>query len=161
MNLLLRGATGRTGRLVLDKPLARGHAVAAIFRQPGALPSRGRLQAVVGDPFRSNVLVPVLANRDAVISCLGQRSREDANLLHDSAVAILEAMARSSARRYLVVSMGLLFPDRNPGLALLRMILARHIADSAAMERVVCASKVGWTIVRPPRLKETSAWMQA
>jgi hypothetical protein len=34
-----------------------------------------------------------------VISCLGQRSRRDANLLRDAAVAILEAMARAGVRR--------------------------------------------------------------
>jgi putative NADH-flavin reductase len=53
-----------------------------------------------------------------------------------------------------VVSQGLLFPSWNPIIPLLRLILARHVADSLGMEQLVRASDVDWTIVRPPRLKE-------
>jgi putative NADH-flavin reductase len=63
-------------------------------------------------------------------------------------------MVRSSVRRYLVVSQGLLFPSKNPFIALLRMILGRQVADSAAMEQLICASDLAWTIVRPPNLSE-------
>jgi putative NADH-flavin reductase len=92
--------------------------------------------------------------RDAVISCLGQRSRQDAYLLRDAAAAALEAMARTGVGRFLVVSQGLLFPSRNPLLKLLRLILARQLADSAAMEQLVRSSGVDWTIVRPPMLQD-------
>jgi putative NADH-flavin reductase len=93
-------------------------------------------------------------NHDAVISCHGQKSAADAHLLRDAASATLNAMARTGVRRYLVVSQGLLFPSRNPIILLLRLILARHVSDSSAMERLVSASDVDWTIVRPPRLLE-------
>jgi putative NADH-flavin reductase len=156
VNLLLLGATGRTGRLVLDQALARGHAVTAIIRR-AEIRAEGRLRTVGGDPLSADVLAPLLAGQDAVISCLGQRSRQDRRLLHDAAAATLEAMARTGAQRLLVVSQGLLFPDRNPVLGLLRLMLARYLADSGAMERLVCASSVDWTIVRPPRLRERGA----
>lgn len=63
-------------------------------------------------------------------------------------------MTRSGVRRYLVVSQGLLFPSWNPIVGLLRLILARHVADSAAMERRIGESDTDWTIVRAPRLLE-------
>ncbi|MGI8554629.1 MAG: NAD(P)-dependent oxidoreductase [Dehalococcoidia bacterium] len=157
MNLFLIGATGKTGHLVLEQALSRGHTVTAIIRKQGSLRSNERLQVVVGDPLRANVLAPLLANQDVVISCLGQRSRQDANLLRDAAAAVLEAMRRTNVRRYLVVSQGLLFPSRNPIVAILRLILARFVADSKAMERLVRTSDIDWTIVRPPRLKEGGA----
>lgn len=106
------------------------------------------------DVQASSVLVQALADQDAVISCLGQRSGGDGNLLRVAAAAMLEAMARARVRRCIVVSQGLLFPSRNPIVALLRLILARHVADSAAMERLVDASDLDWTIVRPPKLNE-------
>jgi putative NADH-flavin reductase len=77
-----------------------------------------------------------------------------AKLLKNSAAATLDVMSRSSVRRYLVVSQGLLFPSRNPFIALLRMILRRQVADSTAMEELICASDLAWTIVRPPKLSE-------
>jgi putative NADH-flavin reductase len=157
MRLFIVGATGRTGRLVVDQAIARGHAVTAIVRKSGALPAHDNLRIVIGDPLRIDDLTPHLAGHDAVISCLGQRSGTDNTLLRDSTTAMLEAMRRSGVRRYLVVSQGLLFPSRNPIIWLLRKILARHVADSRAMEDLVRASDVEWTIVRPPRLQDGGA----
>jgi putative NADH-flavin reductase len=157
MNLLIIGATGRTGRPLTEQALERGHCVTAMIRGPGSLNRHQNLQIVVGDPSRYDDLARVLPGHDVVISCLGQRSRADASLLRNASAAMLDAMARSGVRRYLVVSQGLLFPSWNPIIALLRMILARHVADSIAMERLVCASDVDWTIVRPPRLLEGGA----
>jgi putative NADH-flavin reductase len=154
MNIFLLGATGRTGRLVMDQALSRNHGVTAIIRKPGTIRSRGCSSIIVGDPLSPDVLAPALANQDAVISCLGQRSRQDANLLRDAAAAIVEAMGRARVRRYIVVSQGLLFRNRNPIIALLRLLLTRYVADSAAMEWLVRASDLDWTIVRPPMLKE-------
>ena len=153
-------ATGRTGRLVLQQALARGHAVTAIVRAASALDTFNAhasrdLRIVVGNPLASEALAPQLRGHDVLVSCLGQRSRRDATVLHQGAAAALDAMARSGIRRYLVISQGLLFPSGNP--ALLRFILARHVADSEAMERLVQSSAVDWTIVRPPRLVEGAA----
>jgi len=128
--------------------------VTAAVRRADALAPQERLRALVADPLRADLVAPLLANNDAVISCLGQKSAADAHLLREAASATLEAMARAGVRRYLVVSQGLLFPGRNPVIRLLRLILARHVADSTAMERLVAASDTDWTIVRPPRLRE-------
>jgi putative NADH-flavin reductase len=154
MNIFLLGATGRTGRLVAEQAGARNHAVTAIVRKSAPIRSRGRLNVIIGNPLRADVLGLTLANQDAVISCLGQRSKQDSQLLHDAAAAIIEAMAHAQVRRYIVVSQGLLFPSRNPIVAALRVILARYVADSIAMEQLVRSSELDWTIVRPPMLKE-------
>ena len=155
MKLFLLGATGRTGKLVMEQALSRGHAVTAVMRPSSATrstPASAGLHVAVADPRNADMLAPALAGHDAVISCLGQRSRQDATLLRDSAAAMLTAMSRAGVRRYLVVSQGLLFPSHNPVVVLLRAILRRHVVDSAAMEQRVAASGVDWTIVRPPRL---------
>lgn len=152
MKLLVLGATGRTGRLVVEQGACRRHAVTALVRGPGMLPARDNVDVVVGDPLRAADLEAVLPGHDAVISCLGQRSQKDAGLLCNAARAVLDVMPRCGVRRYLVVSQGLLFPSRNPIVALLRLSLARHVADTTEMENVVRASSVDWTIVRPPRL---------
>ena len=156
LRFLVVGATGRTGRLVVDEAIARGHEVTALVRV-GNLPARERLRVVVGDPRRADDLAGALAGHDAVISCLGQRSRDDATLLRDAAAAMLTAMSRGEACRYLVVSQGLLFPTRNPIVVLLRLVLARTVADSTAMERSVRAGVHDWTILRPPRLTDGGA----
>ena len=157
MKLLVIGATGRTGRLVTVQTLARGHEVTAVVRRSSALDPAEHLSIAVGDPLRVDALVPILKGHDVVISCLGQRSPQDARLLRDAAAATLIAMTRSGVHRYLVVSQGLLFPSRNPLVLLLRLILARQFADTIAMENLTRKSDVDWTIVRAPRLVEGGA----
>src|SRR5579863_6283770 len=115
MKLFLLGATGRTGRRVVDQALARGHAVTAIIRRPGALQAREGLRVEAADARSADDLTRLLVGHDVVISCLGQRARGDASLLRDAAAAALTAMGRAGMRRYLVVSQGLVFPSRNPG----------------------------------------------
>ena len=134
MKLFIVGATGRTGRLVIEQAISRGHTITAIVRRPGMLHAHERLQIVVGDPLRCSILAPELVGHDAVISCIGQRAQQDANLLTRAATSILKAMSESQVRRCLVVSQGLLFPSWNPIVMFLRLALKRNVADSAAME---------------------------
>jgi putative NADH-flavin reductase len=157
MRLFLVGATGRTGKFVAEQAVSRGHAVTAVVRKAPAWDASNGLEVVVGDALRVDMLTPLLSGHDAVISCLGQRSRNDAFLLRDGASAMLAAMRGSGVRRYLVVSQGLLFVSANPVIRLLRWILAREVADSTAMESLVRTSGVNWTIVRPPRLTNGGA----
>ena len=57
---------------------------------------------------------------------------------------------------YIVLSQGLLFPSKNPIIALLRFFLRRHVHDSEGMEHLLRSTDLKWEIVRPPRLKDTS-----
>jgi len=93
-----------------------------------------------------------LDGHDAVLSCLGHRRHADAHLLQDGADALLDAMACRGVNRCLFISQGLLFATHNPLAGLLRAMLARHVADSTAMEHLIELSDTDWTIVRPPRL---------
>jgi putative NADH-flavin reductase len=157
MKLLIVGATGRTGRLLTEQAIVRGHAVTAFVRSPQSLKPRAGLTIAAGNPLAANELAAVLPGHDVVISAIGRRSRDDATVLRDSAAAILKALQASPASRYIVVSQGLLFPSRHPIAVMLRWLLAIEIKDSGAMESLVRASDASWTIVRPPRLTEGGA----
>jgi putative NADH-flavin reductase len=155
VKLFIVGSTGRTGLLLTERALAKGHSVTAFGRRQPPLTEQG-LRYVAGDPQRAAELETAISGHDAVVSCLGQRSRDDAGVLAGSASAVLTAMRSSAAAHYVVVSQGLLFPSANPIVFLLRTILARHIADSTAMEDALRNSNAAWTIVRPPRLVQRS-----
>lgn len=157
MRILVIGASGRTGRLLLEEAVERGHTVTAFVRRAGDSQgqSRAGLRFVVGNPLSETDLTPVLTDQDVVISCLGQTSRRVPFLLRDAAVAMEAAMARAKPElRYLVVSQALLFPTRNPLIRLLRIIFRRVTLDSRALESVVYAGRAPWTIVRPTRLTD-------
>jgi putative NADH-flavin reductase len=94
-----------------------------------------------------------LAGHDAVVSALGPPALGRTTILRDSARSTVAAMEAEGVRRLLVVSMGALFQHAGILAALLRSTVLRNAAeDSREMERVVMASELDWTIVRPPRL---------
>ena len=151
MKIFIVGATGRTGQALTQLAVAKGHNVTAFGRRPPQRLLEGSY-FVAGDPQQVAALTAAISGHDAVVSCLGLRSVDDAGLLARSAAAAISAMRSSNVQRYVVVSQGLLFPSVNPIVMLLRIFLRHHVADSRAMEAAVLNSAVDWTIVRPPRL---------
>ena len=150
------GATGRTGRELVDIALARGHQLTAFVRSPAKVTRRDpRLTVVKGDPRNAEELSRAMRGHDAVLSALGPLPREAmtrSTLLEESASSAMTALLRSGVRRFLVVSSVMLFPGGGPVAALLRLILRPHVRDLKAMEERVRAAGIEWTIARPPRL---------
>jgi putative NADH-flavin reductase len=152
MKLYVIGGSGRTGHHLVDQAITRGHEVTALVRHENALQQQARLQLIKGDAARPEDVAAFLGGHDAVLSCLGHRRHADGHLLEDAADALLDAMACTGVSRCLFVSQGLLFASHSPFIGLLRKVLARHVADSTAMEHLIELSDTDWTIVRPPRL---------
>jgi putative NADH-flavin reductase len=156
MRLFILGATGKTGIELVDLALARGHSVTAFVRSPQKVTRRDeRLSVIKGDPHHGDELAGALAGHDAVLSALGPRPREaftKTTLLEECAAATVAAMRAVGLRRLLIVSSALLFPLKNPLFVLSRLIIRPHVRDLQAMEALVTASSLDWTIPRPPRL---------
>jgi putative NADH-flavin reductase len=154
MRLFVIGATGRTGREIVQQALARGHHVTAFVRSPESLTlTNERLTTLKGNAMDENQLCYAMQNHDAVLSALGPREAfKPSSLLHDSALATTRAMNRSGVKRLLVLSAAAHFPGIPNRIV--RFILRNHMRDSLAMEKVVQASGLDWTIARPPRLTQ-------
>ena len=152
MRLFVVGATGRTGTALVNQALARGHMVTALVRSPERLTAKDpNLTVLKGSVLDEAQLLDGMRNHEAVIATLGPREPfKRGSLLRDSTLAITKAMDRSGLKRLLVLSAAALFP----GLPnrVVRFILRNTMSDSLAMERIVQASGLNWTIVRPPRL---------
>lgn len=73
MRLLIFGATGGTGRILVDKALAAGHDVVAYVRNPDRLPtSHDRLRVVQGHLSDAAAISESVRGVDAVITVLSQ-----------------------------------------------------------------------------------------
>lgn len=150
MRFLILGATGGTGAQLTKQALDRGHSVTAFARSPQKITPSQKLQIVGGDPRDPGELERALREHDAVLSALGSTGKD--SILEDAARGTVEAMRRANVRRLAAISMALLFPDVGPAGPFLRFFLRKHMRDSEAMEKVIAASDLDWTIVRPPRL---------
>jgi uncharacterized protein YbjT (DUF2867 family) len=160
MKLTVFGATGGTGRHVVDQALAAGHEVRAVVRDPSRLDAnRAGLEVVVADIMEPAAIVEAVTDRDAVISSIGTREPlKPTTVCADSARSIIEAMHRAGTKRLIVVSGSGPFVEGDGFLMrrikpLMGRIL-RGFADFVAMEAIVRESGLAWTILRPPRLTD-------
>src|SRR5260370_8811476 len=72
MNLVVLGATGGTGRLVVEQALAAGHTVTALVRSPEKLTLRNpNLHVIAGQATDRSAVSRALDGADALISTLG------------------------------------------------------------------------------------------
>ena len=161
MRLFVLGATGRTGKHILDLALARGHQVTAFVRSPQKITRRDKALTVVGgDPLRADELARALPGHDAVLSVLAPPGREGlrpSTLMAEFAASTVAAMKTAGVNRLAIVSAAILFPEKGLRFMFFRWLLRHHARDLVAMEAVVRATPFDWTIARPARLIESSA----
>ncbi|HTV82864.1 MAG TPA: SDR family oxidoreductase [Acidobacteriaceae bacterium] len=154
MRLFILGATGGTGRQLVDEALKRGHQVTALVRSPQKMGApREALTVIGGNVLSAEALAGAMAGHDAVLSTLGPPGPRRNTITSEGARATVEAMQAAGVQRLLIVGVAVLFEDAGWLAWVLRRTLLRNVAaDSAEMERVVRGSALEWTIVRPPRL---------
>ncbi len=159
MKIAVVGASGRTGRELVRTAAAAGHDVVAVVRDPTRLTDPpGEVR--VADASDVAALAAAFDGVDAVASCLGPVSGESAHVLRDGITAVLAAMDRAGVRRLVAISASGWVVDGDDPLSryvakpILKRALATTNADLEAMEQVIRASQVDWTIMRPPRLQD-------
>ncbi|MEL7029344.1 MAG: NAD(P)-binding oxidoreductase, partial [Pseudomonadota bacterium] len=154
MKICVFGASGRTGRAVLELAGAAGHVATAVARSPEKLADAGApvVQASLDD---ADALRRAVRGQDAVISTLGTVDRKQNTVLSEGTRAIIEAMKAEDVRRFVVVtSLGC-----RESVKLIRSFIFRELivkrlakqiwADKNRQEEVIEASGLDYTIVRP------------
>ncbi len=105
MKLAVFGATGGTGRQLVDQALEAGHTVTVLVRHPATFPlQHERLAVLQGDVCILANVEAAVAGQDAILSALGTNQRGPVSLCTDGVERILMAMHSSGVRRILVVS---------------------------------------------------------
>lgn len=170
MRIVVLGAHGRTGRVLVERILDAGHTAVAITRRPAEFPmddfpKAGVLQVGEADARDETALTAALtgAAPDAVVSTLGvPMTLRHIDTYSVTARNVVAAMRAADVRRLVVVSSTAVthYPGRTDAPVALRIVepvlkstLGRTTyADQRRMEDVVAASGLDWTIVRPSGL---------
>jgi putative NADH-flavin reductase len=163
MRIVVFGASGRTGREVVQQCLARQHAVTAFVRRADKLALRHpQLQVVESDVSDAPAVSRTIANHDAVVSTLGVGVpfKPDPAVV-DGIRHILAGMSVAGVRRLIYQSFIGVRESRAGVGFVLRFVaplpLRHEIADHESKEALVRASDLDWTIVRPPKLTDAPA----
>ena len=156
MNLLILGATGRTGRLVVERALAAGHNVTALVRSLEKLTmSNSNLRVVAGQATNTSDISRALEGADAVISTLGGKG----SVIADSTQAIVTAAREAGVSRVVALSSWLVERDRMDAMTrlLTGIAMGAVIKDQSAGEQMLRRSDLEWTIVYASMLSDGPA----
>jgi len=147
--LLVLGASGRTGRQVVVQALATGRRVTAFVHEPRKVWAEPNLSVVAGDALVPADLRSALAGCDAVVDTIGVRRAGDQALAAVSG-ALVQAMSECGVTRVVLMSHFVADPaHRRSPWAHLRHPMERALAaDAASAEEVLRTSDLAWTIVR-------------
>ena len=164
-SIVVLGAAGGTGRRVVTEALRAGHHVTATARDPDKVRALGlaadlpadqaaHLRVVPADVRDPAGLAAAFEGHDAVVSAIGPSGRRARGLYSEGARATVEAMARCGMERFVgITSAGVRYDDRElaPWYRFLvrPLLLGEIYEDMIAMEDIIRASDLDWTLVRP------------
>jgi uncharacterized protein YbjT (DUF2867 family) len=159
MNLFIAGGTGKTGQQLIKQALERGHTVTVLARKPKKLK--------IADPnlsvIKGNILVPetfeqALKGQDTVLSALGhKRYIIKTTILSMGTRNLIGAMKKHGVRRLIcITSLGINDSRFKLGLYYtlftIPVILLFYFIDKSRQEKIIRASGLDWTIIRPGQL---------
>ena len=157
MRLLILGATGPTGRNLVDQALGAGNDVTALVRDPTRLTLvHPRLTIVVGDATDPRSLDATVRGKEAVLSALGAGNSLRSDIVHRAVTALIPAMRSHALKRIVFLSAFGVGESVHQASLLQRIAyrtLLRHIfADKAKADAMLRASGLDWTLVYPTLL---------
>jgi putative NADH-flavin reductase len=156
VKVLIIGATGGTGRQLLEQALAAGHEVTALVRNPTKIHIRHeRLRVLQGDILDFESVDRAMAGQNAVLCSLGTKSLfRPVKIFSEGTSNLLQAMAKHGVRRLICITgigagdsrgHGGFFYDK----VILPIVLKRIYEDKNKQEELIRKSDRDWTIVRP------------
>ncbi|WP_426513419.1 NAD(P)-dependent oxidoreductase [Dactylosporangium sp. McL0621] len=164
MRIVVFGANGGTGRVLVRQALTAGHEVVAVTRQPAAFPvTHDRLTVAGADIGDSDLVARIVAGADAVLSSLGVPfSRKPITVYSAGIASIISAMSRHGVKRLVAVSSSATEPSYHAdGGFLLNRIVQPLVtatigrttyADMRRMEQYLREADLDWTVMRPSGL---------
>jgi putative NADH-flavin reductase len=162
--IIVFGATGGTGKLVVELALQVGHEVTVVVRNPDRFTLRHQnLKILKGDVFQPHTFKDALAGNDVVVSCLGIQKREATTVYSEGITNIIEAMKAGGIERIICLSAGaVIVPPKGSIMTkffiknLLQKIFGHLYSDMLVMEKIVKGTTdLDYTIIRPPWLRDT------
>lgn len=157
--ILVLGATGATGRLIVSQAVARGYDVTMLARSAEKASDLTGAKLIVGDARDEIALREALKGRGAVVSALGTQVSpfREVTLLSTATRALVSAMkAEHVSRLVCITGIGAGDSAGHGGFladnVIFPLLLKKVYADKNRQEAIIRDSGVNWVLVRPSAL---------
>jgi putative NADH-flavin reductase len=156
MRITVFGATGGTGRRLVEQAIAEGNEVVAYVRNPSKLDMENEhLTVVQGELTDEELIEKAVKGVDAVISLLGPRGGSKSKPLTHGIQNIITAMKKQGVRRLVITStLSAKDPNDLPDFKtkslvnLVKVTMHDAYEDIVSTAETVRNSDLDWTIVR-------------
>jgi len=161
VKIVVFGAAGRTGRLIVERALGHGHEVTAFVHNTALEAVDENLTILKGDVRDADAVRAAVLGHRAVAFALSQGSGAGPDI-HEAGIAnVIYAMAENMVTRLAAVSAAGAFARKDKNLSrvyrtLISTTLRTAYDDLEAMELRIMASDLDWTIVRPVGLTDNT-----
>jgi putative NADH-flavin reductase len=165
MKLLIIGATGATGRELVNQAIMQGHEVTALVRDAAKAAFAPSVKMAMGDVLDASSLKSALVGQEAVICSLGSAASgpfKEMTLLSEGTRNLVAAMQAQSVNRLVCIT-GVGAGDsegHGPWYYnwLIQPLMLRGVyRDKTRQEGIVRGSRLDWTLVRPAILTNGAA----
>lgn len=154
--VLVFGATGKTGRIIVRKLLKEGYSVRAFVRNLGKIShiTHQNFHASQGDVRNAKAVEEAVKESDIIISALGNLRVFRNTIISNGVANILAAMKLHGKKRLLFMS-SLGVGDSKWQLGLIHNLiylptfLRNVFRDKERQEKLIHESGLEWTIIRP------------
>jgi putative NADH-flavin reductase len=154
-NIVILGAAGRTGQLLVDDALRAGYKVTGFVRTGEKIAPKQNLTVIEGDARKAEDLQFAFGNQDAIISTLGSSKLND-DLITQSTKVLVEAAKSNNVKR--VIMMSSFLASGQLKMNIISKILSRlsqsMVGDKQAGEDILKQSNLDYTIVYSTRLTD-------
>ena len=169
MKILILGATGRTGRLIVEEALKQGYDLHVLVRDESKISFGSKsIKVYQGTPARQTDLAIAMQGCDLVISALGIVRASDApwsklitakNFISESIKNVIAEADQQNLKRLITVSAWGVGETQKEIPFWLRWLinhtnLGPVYAEHEAEEKLLANSNLNWTAVRPVALNE-------
>ncbi|MBP0724165.1 NAD(P)H-binding protein [Bacillus sp. RG28] len=158
MNILLLGATGRVGSIILDLLLKTDHCITVLVREPNKLPfQRSNLKIITGDVLNEKTRTNALSGIDGVISSLNTDGNDT---LSKTAERIIPLLVSNNIKRIVTIgTAGILNSRVDPAILRYKSAESKRKSQTAAQDHekayyLFQKSNLNWTIICPTYLPE-------
>ena len=162
MKLAIFGATGKTGKQLVEQAISTGYEVTAFVRNPAKLGLKNeRLTIMQGELTDREKIELAVTGADAVLSALGPRGNSRGKSLTQGIQNIIAAMQQQGVRRLIIISTpSASDPNDHPDFkikflaGLVRLVIRPAYEEITSIAQAVRKSDLDWTIVRVVMLND-------
>lgn len=159
MRVVIFGANGKVGKLVVAEALGRGHTVTAFVHKHSDFESNPNLHIARGDIHNSQDVAAAIQGADAVVSALGSWGTQSKDIVSSGMANIIPAMEKFGVKQIISLTgsdaraagdeLGLVHRVSYP---FLKLVAGKILRDGEKHIELLAASQLNWTVLRSPAM---------